>query len=193
MSENKEEILGKIREFADKAHGEQKRKYAPERYIVHPERVAGILRGYTQDIPLLAAAYLHDVLEDTETTAEDIRVFLEPLIGEAETARTIGIVVELTDVYVKKAYPELNRKKRKELELERIAKTGSDSQTIKYADILDNTQEIVAHDRHFAGVFLKECRRMLKAADKGDPRLYKKAVDLVEEKISLLSEKGRGS
>ena len=34
-----EDILLKVKDFADRAHGEQMRKYTPERYIVHPERL----------------------------------------------------------------------------------------------------------------------------------------------------------
>lgn len=56
-----EEVLEQIRDFADKAHGEQMRKYTPERYIVHPVRVMKICREYTDDITVLAAALLHDV------------------------------------------------------------------------------------------------------------------------------------
>ncbi|WP_297333190.1 hypothetical protein [Flavobacterium sp.] len=41
----KEEILHRIREYADDAHGSQMRKYTPERYIVHPVRVMETLCG----------------------------------------------------------------------------------------------------------------------------------------------------
>ena len=39
------EILAAIRKFADEAHGEQKRKYTPERYIVHPVRVMELVEN----------------------------------------------------------------------------------------------------------------------------------------------------
>jgi len=54
------------REFAIKAHGDQ--KYGTEPYVVHLDGVVGVLKefGYTDD-ETLAAAYLHDVLEDTKT------------------------------------------------------------------------------------------------------------------------------
>ena len=75
-----------------------------------------------------------------------------------DASRTTSLVVELTDVYTKAAYPRWNRRKRKRKESERIQKTSSDSQTIKYADIIDNCKEIVEHDPDFAGLFLMECR-----------------------------------
>jgi len=51
--------------FAEKAHGDQKRRYTHEPYITHPLAVAGILNDNIQDgdINLLCAALLHDVLE----------------------------------------------------------------------------------------------------------------------------------
>lgn len=65
-------ILEQIRDFADRAHGDQLRKYTPERYIVHPVRVMEQVQRITNDTTMLAAALLHDVLEDTATTADDI-------------------------------------------------------------------------------------------------------------------------
>ena len=62
------EILKKIKEFSDKAHEGQTRKYTPERYIVHRLRVMETLKLYTPDVTVLAAALLHDVLEDTTTS-----------------------------------------------------------------------------------------------------------------------------
>jgi (p)ppGpp synthase/HD superfamily hydrolase len=180
------EILNKIRDFADQAHGDQMRKYTPERYIVHPVRVMETLKEYTQDLPVLAAALLHDVLEDTNTTQEQIYDFLKEYMTENEAKRTMRLVIELTDVYIKEDYPKLNRKKRKALETERVSKTSADSQTIKYADIMDNCNEIVKHDRHFAGVFLSECIKHMKVMDKGDPVLYKRTLELLETRMREL-------
>jgi (p)ppGpp synthase/HD superfamily hydrolase len=182
------QILEEIRNFADRSHGDQMRKYTPERYIVHPVRVMNILEEYTSDTTVLAAALLHDVLEDTPVTREEIKQFLLPLLGENKTNQVISLVVELTDVYIKKDYPQLNRKKRKELELDRVKHTSRNAQTIKYADIIDNCNEIVKHDRHFAGVFLNECYKMVKAADLGDFRLYKRTKDILEEKLKELKK-----
>jgi (p)ppGpp synthase/HD superfamily hydrolase len=69
------EVLEQVKDFADKAHGDQKRKYTPERYIVHPEKVLRLCQQYTSSIPLLAAALLHDVLEDTHVTQKDLHLF----------------------------------------------------------------------------------------------------------------------
>jgi hypothetical protein len=185
-----EEILQQVRDFADKAHGGQMRKYTPERYIVHPVRVMNICREYTSDVTILAAALLHDVIEDTPVKKEEIREFLLTLLPPEQADRTTHLVVELSDVYVKKDYPQWNRRKRKEKETARLEKTSSDSQTVKYADIIDNSAEIINHDTDFAPLFLHECRAILKRLNKGNPELYKRAVETVDSCIAKLKEKG---
>jgi (p)ppGpp synthase/HD superfamily hydrolase len=187
---NQDEILKKITDFADNAHGEQTRKYTPERYIVHPVRVMRTLQDYTDDIAVLSAALLHDVLEDTPVTEKEIRTFLLTCMNEPAAERTIQLVKELTDVYIKKDYPTWNRRRRKALELERSTNTSSEAQTIKYADIIDNCMEIIKHDRDFARVFLYECKKLLGGMNKGDPELYNKAKELVENKINELKGSG---
>ncbi|SKB29678.1 HD domain-containing protein [Daejeonella lutea] len=168
-------VLDQVTEFADRAHGEQTRKYTPDRYIVHPIRVMKMLCEYTSDISMLAAALLHDVLEDTAVTSDEMSHFLEGIMLSSEVRKTTRLVEELTDVYVKSAFPHLNRRQRKELEVARISKTSRDAQTIKYADIIDNCIEIVKYDRGFAGKFLYECREILSKATHGDKKLYEKA------------------
>jgi (p)ppGpp synthase/HD superfamily hydrolase len=180
------EILEKIKHFADAAHNEQMRKYTPERYIVHPVRVMETCSQYTNDITILAAALLHDVLEDTPVTKDEIYEFLITLMSPEQAERTIELVIDLTDVFVKKDYPKFNRRTRKNKELERLEKTSADSQTIKYADIIDNTKEIVSHDRDFASVYLYECRSNLKKLNKGNPELYQLANKTVNECIEKL-------
>lgn len=179
--------LEKIKEFADKAHGEQRRKYTPERYIVHPVRVMELCKEYTDDIAVLAAALLHDVLEDTKVTKQEIETFLESLIGTEKTVETMSLVIELTDVYTKAQYPQWNRQKRKEMERQRMAQTSKNAQTVKYADMLDNCMEIVTHDASFAGVFLRECRSLLTVMKDGDPVLYQRSIHAIDTNLQLLA------
>lgn len=175
-----DEVLEKIRDFAGKAHGQQRRKYSQERYIAHPVRVMEMCREYSAKLPVLAAALLHDVLEDTPVTKPKMQQFLLTLMDEETAAQTTALVVELTDVYTKQAHPRWNRKKRKQKESRRIENTSGDSQTVKYADIIDNCREIVQHDPEFAAVFLRECKSLLQVMRKGNPDLYQKAVQTVD-------------
>jgi (p)ppGpp synthase/HD superfamily hydrolase len=82
-------ILSQIQNFADKAHGNQTRRYTPDRYIVHPTRVREIVQQYTNDRALLAAALLHDVLEDTEVGKEDMEDFLRTVMDQYQAQRSI--------------------------------------------------------------------------------------------------------
>ena len=66
-----EEIL-RAYEMAANAHTGQKRE-GGEPYITHPAAVAGLLVGIGMDTPTVSAALLHDVVEDTATTLEDVR------------------------------------------------------------------------------------------------------------------------
>lgn len=181
-----EDTLQKIITFTDQAHGQQTRKYTPDRYIVHPVRVMETCRKYTDDISVLAAALLHDVLEDTPVTTGEIRYFLSGLLNPQQVDKTTLMVEELTDVYVKKDYPGLNRRSRKSKELERLKKISPDSQTIKYADIMDNSVEIATQDTDFALVYLKESRTIMLNLTKGNEELYGETMKVIDEAINQL-------
>jgi guanosine-3',5'-bis(diphosphate) 3'-pyrophosphohydrolase len=176
-----------VLEYAKKAHGEQKRKYIPEPYIVHPIRVMHICKEYTSEGSVLAAALLHDVLEDTPITEQELLSFLYTVLPTTEARKTLRFVIELTDVYTKHDFPQWNRRTRKSKELERLQQISASSQTIKYADILDNATEIVEHDKGFSKVLLNEYKGVLTKLDKGDSVLHRKVITFVEEKITTLN------
>ena len=69
------ELESKAKAFATKKHAEinQVRKYTGEPYINHPASVAEIVRGVPHTEAMLAAAWLHDTVEDTNTTLLDIK------------------------------------------------------------------------------------------------------------------------
>ena len=181
-------ILENIRQFADDAHGEQIRKYTPERYIVHPLRVMETCRRITDDVCILSAALLHDVLEDTTVDKDEMESYLKTLMLPEQAMRTLQLVIDLTDVYVKEDYPDLNRRSRKSNELLRLEQTSAESQTIKYADIINNTKEIILNDPGFAQIFLFECRANLKKLNKGNPELYQEALQTVNRSIGLVTK-----
>ncbi|MGD6779655.1 RelA/SpoT family protein [Sutcliffiella horikoshii] len=65
-------FLERAYEFAKNAHAEQYRK-SGEPYIIHPIQVAGILVDLDLDPSTIAAGFLHDVVEDTSVTLEEIK------------------------------------------------------------------------------------------------------------------------
>jgi (p)ppGpp synthase/HD superfamily hydrolase len=180
-----DKVLDTVRDFADQAHGEQMRKYSDDRYIVHPVRVMEVTRMYAPDVTIQAAALLHDVLEDTTVTEPELKAFLESVMERSQAERTFLLVKELTDVFIKNDFPGMGRNLRKQKEADRLAETSADAQTIKYADILDNT-DITHHDPDFAKVFLKECKRLLERMKKGNPELRSRVLARVEECMAVL-------
>ena len=180
-------ILEQIKQFADRAHGKQMRKYTPERYIVHPIRVMELIRSHSNDISVLAAALLHDVLEDTSTTKAEIEEFLTPLIGLIQAKRVARLVNELTDIYTKSNYPQWNRFTRKRKETARLEKTSADAQTIKYADLIDNMEEIVNQDPDFAKRYLEEARDLLRRLNNGNKQLHDHANGVLEKGFAALN------
>jgi (p)ppGpp synthase/HD superfamily hydrolase len=186
-----ETILQRVKEFADRAHGNQMRWYTSERYIVHPVRVMKICREYTSELPLLAAALLHDVLEDTPVRRNELEAFLLTLMPPDAATRTTLLVEDLTDVYIKSSYPGLNRRQRKKKEASRMENTEADAQTIKYADIIDNSTEMVKHDPAFAAIYLTESRDLLNRIPKGNQELYQRAISTVESCLTDASRHRR--
>ena len=98
-------------EFATQAHAGQTRKYTGEPYVNHPIEVMKLVSMVTDDPEVLAAAVLHDVVEDTPATIMNIRIGFTP--------RVAALVDDLTDV----SKPEDgNRATRKELDRQHTRK-----------------------------------------------------------------------
>ena len=159
-------------EFAMEAHADQRRKYTGELYIYHCDEVANILRarGYEDDEEMIAAAYLHDTVEDTYVTNEDLVLNFGPKVA--------WLVEQVTDV----SRPEDgNRKTRKAMDRDHLAKACARAQTIKVADLISNTQSITEHDPNFAKVYMREKRELLEVLTRADPALLEVAWSIVHE------------
>ena len=168
-------------EFATKAHGEQQRKFTNEPYIEHPKRVAEIVRTVPHTSEMIAAAYLHDVVEDTPVEIKEI----QERFGE----KVAKLVEELTDEYMKENYPHLNRKARKQKEVERQANISKEAKTIKLADVIDNTPDIVKNDPGFGRKYLMEMEKLTRVLIGGDKELFERARRKVAEGKNALNMK----
>ena len=135
-------MYDKARIFAIAAHSSigQVRKFTGEPYHTHVLRVAELVSTRTQDQEVLAAACLHDVLEDVEPHNPE---FSRQRILDEFGQGVLDLVLELTDVYTKDNYPDLNRKARKKLEAERLAGISERAKLIKRADLHDNNSSIL--------------------------------------------------
>lgn len=82
-------FVKKALDFATEAHKSQFRK-SGEPYIVHPIQVAGILAGLKLDAVTVACGFLHDVVEDTDVTLDDMEAEFGP-----EVRHIVGGVTKL--------------------------------------------------------------------------------------------------
>jgi (p)ppGpp synthase/HD superfamily hydrolase len=164
------DMVERARMFATAAHAAvgQLRKYTFEPYIVHPAEVAEVVASVGGSDAQVAAAWLHDTVEDTGVTSELIR----KEFGD-EVATLVGW---LTDV----SRPDHgNRAARKAVDRAHTASAPAEAQTIKLADLICNTKSIVAHDPEFARVYLAEKRALLEVMTKGDARLRERAMQQI--------------
>lgn len=167
------------RRYATKAHAEagQRRKYTDEPYIVHPAAVVELVRSITDNESMLAAAWLHDTVEDTPSTLQDIANYFGEEVAE--------LVEMLTDC---KSLKAKNRAVRKVAHFRHTAQASAEAQTIKLADIIDNTRAIIHFDPHFARVYLIEKRVQIALLKEGHPDLWQQASTIIERGIEQLTQ-----
>lgn len=163
-------IIQKAKVFATAAHAAvgQKRKYTFEPYIVHPTEVAELVATVTSNADMIAAAWLHDVIEDTQITEETIRVEFGDEVAD--------LVMWLTDV---SKPDDGNRSTRKAIDLEHTKNASINAKTIKLADIISNVRSISEHDPEFAKIYLEEKRAQLAVLTEGNQTLYEFAYEMI--------------
>jgi len=163
------ELERRAEAFATGAHERkgQVRKYTGEPYIEHPRAVVALVRSVPHDEAMLAAAWLHDTVEDTSATIADI---------EREFGHDVATLVgELTDVSLPS---DGNRKARKTIDRHHLAVASPRAKTIKLADLIDNSRSIVERDPDFAKIYLEEKRALLAVLSEGDPTLLNQAREI---------------
>lgn len=157
-------------EYAKCAHYGQFRKYTGESYINHPIAVAALVQTVVDEPGLLIEIALgHDLFEDTHVKAAGLRAVL-PEMGymKDEIDHIVFGIQSLTDEYTKENWPTWNRTTRKEHEAHRLSRIPAAFQTVKYADLIHNTESIVEHDKNFAILYLKEKEAILSRMRNGD-------------------------
>lgn len=150
-------------DIARELHKDQKRKYDGSPYFTHLERVAALASAYGMSENQVAAAFQHDLIEDTNITAEGLYdLNVERGIDRLDAAIITSLVVQLTDVYTKEKYPDLNRAARKKLEAARLGRISKEAADIKLLDLIDNSRDILTQDSGgFAKKYLEEKKEIL--------------------------------
>ena len=128
------ELLDRAIIFAVKAHAGTERRGKGFPYIVHPMEAVEIVSTITPDQELLAAAALHDVLEDTDITADEIR----REFGD----RITNLVVSESDIEVAGASEEDSWHARKQAAIDRLAAASHDAKIVAMGDKLSNMRAI---------------------------------------------------
>ena len=164
-------IITAAKMLAGEAHKGQMRKYGGLPYIIHPIEVATIVEEAGGTDNMIAAALLHDVVEDCPGyTFEIIADKVSPKVAELVRGMTEASKPE-----------DGNRATRKEIDKNFLAEQSAEVQTIKYADVISNSKDIRAYDPKFAEVYFREIKALLEVMDKGDPALYSKAIEAVNQ------------
>lgn len=165
-------LEARAKEFATMAHERmhQRRKYTNEPYINHPAAVAEIVRSVPHTPEMLAAAWLHDTVEDCGIDMDEIhRVF----------GFEVAALVEcLTDVSKRS---DGNRAARRAIDRAHTAKASPAAKTIKLADLIDNTRNIAVLDPNFAKVYLPEKLLLLEVLKDGDSSLWAQAFAIANQ------------
>lgn len=166
-------ITSKALIFAIQAHQGQKRKYTGEPFIMHPVRVAEIVKeckkykALSDDHIIIQAALLHDVVEDTDFTLDSI----QECFGR-EVAKIVRYCTKV-DCYG-------SRSVRKKLDREFWQAGPPESQTIKVADMLDNCPSINKYDKVFyEEIYKPEKIELLKVLDKAEADLIQRAAKML--------------
>lgn len=151
LTERQEKLL----QFVKEQHGDQVRKYTGEPYWHHLVAVAEIVGKYEPDGTEIALC--HDLFEDTGCTESWLRELLR-MAGYSlfESNEIYTSAIELTDYFTPERFPHLNRAERKKGEANRLGKISNLSQSVKYADLINNTESIAKYDPQFAKKYLQE-------------------------------------
>ena len=128
------ELLDRAIIFAVRAHAGTERRGKGFPYIVHPMEAVEIVATMTPDQELLAAAALHDTVEDTDVTVDRIRAEFGDRIAE--------LVAAESDVFTEGVSEEDSWHARKQAAIDRLAKAPHDAKIVALGDKLSNMRAI---------------------------------------------------
>ena len=157
-------------EFARTAHLGQVRKLSAAPYIVHPVRVAATLAKYGEPLPVVDAGMLHDVVEDTPFTLQDITAefgqYISQLVYWVTNPKPTGVKRDL----------------RKRIERQKINQAPPEAKSIRLADLYDNLfdfKALLLDDPEFATLYINEKVELIPYLRTGNSRLF----DLVHARV----------
>lgn len=183
------ELLDRAIIFAVKAHHDTERRGKGFPYIVHPMEAVEIVATITPDQELLAAAVLHDTVEDTDVTVEDIRREFGDRIANLVHAESDQVMEGISE--------EDSWHERKQIAIDRLAHATHDAKIVAMGDKLSNMRAIArdyamkgdalwnifhvtdkaSHEWHYRGLAAS-------LSELSDTFAYKEFVALIDEVFS---------
>jgi (p)ppGpp synthase/HD superfamily hydrolase len=160
------EMIQRAYIFAESAHNSvyHRRKYTNLPYIVHPVEVAGIVSSVPDSTAeMVMSALLHDTVEDTNVDILDIK----KAFGDT-VAYQVWMLTKQTTL------EDGNRATRKAIDMRHTAEADDDVKTIKLADLISNSKDIIRFDKSFAKIFMSEVLDYLEFLDSGDSMLFER-------------------
>ena len=128
------DVLDRAVIFAVKAHSGTERRGKGYPYIVHPLEAVEIVATMTSDQELLAAAALHDTVEDTDVTLEQIRTEFGDRVAALVAAESDEIPVGVSE--------EESWHSRKQAAIDRLSRAGREAKMVALGDKLSNMRAI---------------------------------------------------
>lgn len=170
------DIIIKAYSFAEKAHEGVERKFSGLPYFSHVKFVARTLEKLHVDSELVAAGFLHDVIEDTDTTYEQV--------NDKFGKRVADLVLELTNNFT-----AMKAAGGKRLYMaQKLVKMSDDALTIKLADRFHNVlfMEQDSTPEKFIKKYYKETRFILFALEESDREFNEIQLALVARISAIL-------
>ena len=179
-------LFDRAARYAIEAHADTERRGKGFPYIIHPMEAAAIVATITADPEILAAAVLHDVVEDTDRTVEDLRREFGDRIAELVAAESDDPMAHLSE--------EASWHARKQAAIDRLAMAPHDAKIVAMGDKLSNmraiardheqigdeiwnlfhTKEKSEHEWHYRGLAAS-------LSDLSDTSAYREFVALIDQ------------
>ncbi len=170
------DLVQRAAQFATNAHQGQTRKGNGKPYITHPARVANCAERMGFPEEAIAAAWLHDVIEDCGVSYMTLY---------AEFGReTADLVRELTNP--SKQHPKLSRAEKKKMDREHISRCSATAQAIKAIDRIDNLNETAGLDPNWIRSYCSESRALAHQLGRCDVEFRDQLHNKIDEVLNGL-------
>jgi (p)ppGpp synthase/HD superfamily hydrolase len=178
MNETADNLILRAAKFAHQSHEGQRRKFSDTPFIMHPIRVAGrVATLSTSTEVMVAAAFLHDVVEDTPVKLAEI---------EDQFGSDVALLVEhLTEPSLGMNAP---RAERKAIDVEYMKQADPRAQVIRLVDRIDNLRDMTGASANLLRRFVEESRLLIAEIGEASPELQQEANNLLQQLSAKLQE-----